>query len=158
VGVVTLNNQEFDAHRGQPDEPVTINKLMVVKEFAAKFIRLGGTCTISSRIFCPYSLLMSELSAVKSQAHCGPSPDTESEPRIVHEPSLMRSFLIRSVDATSNEKREIRVGEELIESPYTFSVPEAFLRFTLADRLYEYEVSATRYSYGAIFNSSYSHI
>lgn len=60
--------------------------------------------------------------------------------------SVMRSFVITKDEMSetnkiSKQSQEIRVGEELIESPYSFLVPIAFLKFLQSDRLDEYEVS-----------------
>lgn len=137
-----------------------ITKHISVMQYGENFVRLGGKLRISSCVVRPFSFVISEISGINMMLHLkkrrslemntssdrqgsvdsSPSPPQDTSGK----DSIMRSFVITKVDKISEtnkfKNREIRVGEELIESPYSFLVPIAFLKFLEKDRLDEYEV------------------
>lgn len=129
-----------------------ITKHISVMQFGDNFVRLGGKLRISSCVVRPFSFVISEISGINMMLHLKKRRSLEMNTTGEHKSlvdlqdstgkdSIMRSFVISKVDKTQKRKtREIRVGEELIESPYSFLVPIAFLKFLAKDRLDELEV------------------
>jgi hypothetical protein len=129
-------------------------------EFDANFVRLGGKLRISSCVVRPYSFVIAEISGINMMLHLRKRRSLEMNlheekksfsdsvtQEILGKDSVMRSFVITKDECVQTKKRtqrsqEIRVGEELIESPYSFLVPIAFLKFLLIDRADEYEVES----------------
>lgn len=126
-------------------------------EFGNNFVRLGGRLRISSCVVRPYSFVITEISGINMMLHKRKrkSENNSSDSSVrssINRPqgtlskdSVLRSFVITKTELNEKKNklksREIRVGEELIESPYSFCVPIAFLRFLLTDRVDEFQVS-----------------
>jgi hypothetical protein len=138
-----------------------ISKHISVMEFDQNFVRLGGKFRISSCVVRPYSFVITEISGINMMLHLRKRRSLEMKPsdekksfsdsvtphEILGKDSVMRSFVITKDEnillqtkKKTQQSQEIRVGEELIESPYSFLVPIAFLKFLQIDRLDEYEV------------------
>jgi hypothetical protein len=129
-------------------------------EFGTNFVRLGGKLRISSSVVRPYSFVIAEISGINTMLNLRKRRSlelaTNDEKKSLSlsreslattalgKDSIMRSFVITKDDLIQQRNKlksqEIHVGEELIESPYSFLVPIAFLKFLHADRLSEYEV------------------
>lgn len=137
-----------------------VTKHISVMEFGTNFVRLGGKLRISSSVVRPYSFVITEISGINTMLNLRKRRSlelvTNDEKKSLSlsreslattalgKDSIMRSFVITKDDLIQQRNKlksqEIHVGEELIESPYSFLVPIAFLKFLHADRLSEYEV------------------
>jgi hypothetical protein len=137
-----------------------VTKHISVMEFGTNFVRLGGKLRISSSVVRPYSFVIAEISGINTMLNLRKRRSlelaTNDEKKslslsreslattALSKDSIMRSFVITKDDLIQQRNKlksqEIHVGEELIESPYSFLVPIAFLKFLHADRLSEYEV------------------
>jgi hypothetical protein len=137
-----------------------VTKHISVMEFGTNFVRLGGKLRISSSVVRPYSFVIAEISGINTMLNLRKRRSlelaTNDEKKSLSlsreslattalgKDSIMRSFVITKDDLIQQRNKlksqEIHVGEELIESPYSFLVPIAFLKFLHADRLSEYEV------------------
>ena len=142
------------------DGVVELRKDIIVRPYSDNFVRLGGVGTIRTRIVSPFSQLITELGSVNSMRHPNARPsvlanaaveNTEqppgeavhavSEAENVHE-VLMRAFCFSAmISPATSARREIRVVEEMIESPYTFQVPLAYMKCLLLERYMEMDVS-----------------
>ena len=73
------------------------------------------------------------------------NPSSAESEENSEEPShevLMRAFSFSArVDKSRDQTREIRVVEEMVESPYSFQVPLAFMKCLLVERYMEMDVS-----------------
>jgi hypothetical protein len=140
-----------------------VTKHISVMEFGDNFVRLGGKLRISSCVVRPYSFVITEISGINMMLNLRKRNSLEIMTSPINEKksmsresmttvqerlgkdSVMRSFVITKDEIQQQKKKlksqEIHVGEELIESPYSFLVPIAFLKFLHTDRLAEYEVS-----------------
>ena len=138
------------------DGVVEIRKDIIVRPYSNNFVRLGGVATIRTRIVSPFSQLITELGSVNSLRHPNARPSvlantaaenkevesiTSSEGDNVHE-VLMRAFCFSAlISPATPARRDIRVVEEMIESPYAFQVPLAYMKCLLLERYMEMDVS-----------------
>ena len=145
----------------------TVTKHISVMDFGNNFVRLGGRLHISSCVVRPYSFVIAEISGInmmlqKKKKNSETHSKDESLRGSINKPqgtlskdSMMRSFVITKNELIEKKNKlksyEIRVGEELIESPYSFCVPIAFLKFLLIDRVDEYQVSISFFFFLEMF-------
>jgi hypothetical protein len=155
----------FPVASSAPDGAFVIQKQIIVATYGDNFVRLGGTGTIRTRTICPFSQLIAELGVVNSMRHphakiVAHNEETglvatraeESSNQMHPEKGgvldtshevLMRAFSFNaSISKSSKQQREIRVIEEMVESPYTFQVPLAYMKCLLVERYMEMDVSA----------------
>jgi hypothetical protein len=133
----------------------SLSKLIIVRDLPQTYIRLGGSMKITTYCFKPFSQVITELHGINSIAQWESdridvsASSNQISLQATRSDALMRSFILspslHSVNNTSRSSssihRQIRVGEEMIESPYSFSVPLAYMHFLLSERRMELEVS-----------------
>eukprot|EP00602_Paraphysomonas_sp_CaronLab_P005236 CAMPEP_0185037556 /NCGR_PEP_ID=MMETSP1103-20130426/32166_1 /TAXON_ID=36769 /ORGANISM="Paraphysomonas bandaiensis, Strain Caron Lab Isolate" /LENGTH=1347 /DNA_ID=CAMNT_0027575597 /DNA_START=770 /DNA_END=4813 /DNA_ORIENTATION=- len=170
IGVAYIKNKQFYHTRGEvssylkdqqvndgdviPEERSGESDIVVdinVKELTSNFVRLGGRFRVRSNLIRPFTQLISELSAVNSVRQA--SRIAESGHMNVEDGSqfgrdvMIREFcIVTTGPQAANPPRDVHIGEEMVESPYTFDVPVAFMKCLLEERKSELKVLMEQFS------------